>query len=67
MTAEATAGAVADAASAPRDPDPVRAALAELVRLKDIKARYGETDDYRANKDRAWDEARRVLALARKP
>ena len=44
-------------------PDEIRAALVELVRLKDVKDRFGETEDYRANKDRAWAEARRLLGL----
>ena len=43
--------------------DLLAGALAELVRLKDVKDREGESADYRSNKDRAWDEARRVLAL----
>jgi hypothetical protein len=41
--------------------DPLRAALAELVRLKD-----GPRDDvYRAAKDAAWQRARDVLAEAK--
>ncbi len=41
----------------------IKAALLELVRLKEVKNRFGENMDYRANKDRAWAEARRVLGL----
>ena len=40
----------------------VLAVLAELVRLKDIKDRDGESEDYRLHKDRAWEEARRIIA-----
>lgn len=39
----------------------VLAVLHELVRLKDLKDRFGETADYRASKDRAWNNARRLV------
>ncbi len=54
---ESTIGLPASAASAAE----VRAALAELVRLKDVKTQFGETADYRTDRERAWEEARRVL------
>jgi len=41
----------------------IKAVLLELVRLKEVKSRFGENMDYRANKDRAWAEARRALGL----
>lgn len=43
----------------------LRAALLELVVLKDMKTQHGETDEYRVRRERAWSEARRVLALDR--
>ncbi len=45
-------------------PAAVLVALKELVRLKDLKDRFGETADYRDNKDRAWAEARRLVGSA---
>lgn len=44
--------------------------LRDLVRLKDEKDQHGATAFYREHKDRAWDEARRLLRhldLADKP
>ena len=35
--------------------------LTELLRLKSIKDRDGETEDYRKNKDAAWAAARALV------
>ena len=43
------------------------AVLRELVRLKDEKDQHGETQYYRANKDKAWEAARRVIGQAAVP
>jgi hypothetical protein len=51
------------AAPAPDDKDAIRAALLELVLLKDMKTQHGETAEYRIRRERAWVEARRALAL----
>lgn len=40
-----------------------RAALAELVRLKEYKDKFGKTPGYIERQPAAWDEARRVLNL----
>lgn len=45
------------------DKDAIRAALVELVVLKDMKTQNGETAEYRIRRERAWAEARRALAL----
>ncbi len=42
--------------------DPVRDALQELVALKDIKDRFGQTDDYLKRQPVAWQRAREALA-----
>lgn len=55
------------AGPAPDDRDAIRAALQELVLLKDIKTRHGETAEYRVRRERAWAEARRALALSEIP
>lgn len=66
---------VSESAVAIRERDEARAALRELVRLKDIKE-AGPLDhatalvmgrDYEASKPAAWAEARRVLAGALNP
>ena len=51
-----------EAASANPESERVFAVLAELVRLKDIKDRDGESEDYRSNKDRAWEQARQIIS-----
>jgi repressor LexA len=44
--------------------DTLRSALRELLETKDMKAREGDTPEYRERRERAWDRARRVLAQA---
>jgi SOS-response transcriptional repressor LexA len=44
--------------------DTLRATLRELVETKEMKAREGDTPEYRERRERAWERARRVLAQA---
>jgi hypothetical protein len=39
-------------------------AFRELVRPRDEKDQHGKTQEYRANKDSAWKEARHILGRA---
>lgn len=52
----------ADADGQDPGPDKVRAALAELVRLKKHKDEHGPTEDYLAAKGPAWARAEEALA-----
>ncbi|MDX7949572.1 hypothetical protein P7D22_00060 [Lichenihabitans sp. Uapishka_5] len=45
----------------------IRSALLELVILKDMKTRHGESAEYRIRRDQAWVEARRALGLVEAP
>jgi SOS-response transcriptional repressor LexA len=55
---------VSDPTAPASSEESVRAALRELVETKDMKAREGDTPEYRERRQRAWERARRVLAQA---